>query len=208
MIRTIKQILGLFLLLCAVGFLHYTLPQRDIVRIAGTEVFPTDVSGLNALFYAQSDSGGGVEVGKRSLRLINTVRANGDTMVYRNEDTGLFNWPPYIKTNSSDVQAEAADAVSPKDVPQWMIVRHYGWRITWLSIYPNALSVKPASGPDQQLIPWFNIIFLTILMAIFWAIFVRIRRFWNGRIEPVLDHAEARVDETRETVGGWFRRKK
>lgn len=207
MIRTIKLTLGFIIVLFAVGFLHYTLPQRDIVRVAGTEVFPTDVSGLNSLFYAQSDSGGGVEVGKRSLRLINTVRSGGDTMVYRNEDTGLFNWPPYIKTDSSDVQAEAADAVSSSDAPKWMILRHYGWRITWLSVYPNALSIKPATGPDQQLFPWFNVIFLTILFAIFWAIFVRVRRFWDRRIEPVLDHVDASVDETRETVGGWFRRK-
>ena len=204
MISWIKWIFGLLLFAFVVGFLHYTLPQRDIVRVTGTEILRKDFSGWTRMFYAQADSGD-TETTNRDLRLIYTVRQNGDQSIYRNEDTG-FGWPPYFKLDSSNLQGEAADAVSSKDDPQWYILRHYGWRSPFLSIYPNAVSLTPTDTPDKRLIPWFNIIILLILFAIFWAIFVRVRRFWNRRVEPVLDQVDASVDETREKVGGFFKR--
>jgi len=74
------------------ALLHYTLPQRDIVRITGTEIIRQDFSGLNRIFYAQGDSGN-AQTESRDLRLINAVAASGAVMVYRNEDTG-FGSPP------------------------------------------------------------------------------------------------------------------
>ena len=68
-------------------FLHYTLPQRDIVRVTDTEIIRKDYSGWTRIFYAQADSGD-VESVNRDLRLINAVRVNGRGSVYRNEDTG------------------------------------------------------------------------------------------------------------------------
>ena len=38
--------------------------------------------------------------------------------------------------------------------------------------FPNATKVKPVDGPDVQLIPWFNIVFLIVFAAVFWAIWV------------------------------------
>ncbi len=205
MFRWLFSVVGLICLIFVILFLHYTLPQRDIVRVTGTEIIRTDFSGWNRMFYAQADSATS-DSGNRDLRLINAVRPDGDVIVYRNEDTGLFNWPPYIKVNSADIHAEASDAVSTRDAPEWYIVRHYGWRSTWFSIYPNALSIKPATGPDQQLIPWFNIGFFIVMFAIFWAIFVRVRRFWDRRVDPVIDQVDASVDETRDWVSGLWKK--
>jgi hypothetical protein len=40
-----------FLLIAA--FLHYTLPQRDVVRIVNVESRLTELDGWNRIFYAQ-----------------------------------------------------------------------------------------------------------------------------------------------------------
>jgi hypothetical protein len=68
-----------------------------------------------------------------------------------------------------------------------VVVRHYGWRNEFLSIYPNAVSVWAVDGPDVRIIPWFKIVFLTVLAALFWAIRVRWMRFRKRRIEPKVD---------------------
>ncbi len=186
------------------AFLHYTLPQKDIVRVTGTEIIRKDFSGMSRWFYAQADSGDN-DVGNRDLRLINTTRANGRVSVYRNEDTG-FGWPPYFKLDSSNLQAEAADVVSTRADAQWAIVTHYGWRSPFLSIYPNAISIKPVEGPDvSKGIPWINIIVLTLLAAFFYAIWVRWRRFRRARIDPTLeewqDNWEAAGDAVEQRRG-------
>ena len=182
--------------------LHYVLPQRDIVRVVGTEIIRTDFSSWNRIFYAQADSGG-TDQPTRDLRLINTVRANGSVMVYRNEDTGAF-WPPYFKFDSSDLQAEAADAQSTAAAPAWYAMTHYGWRIRYLTIYPNAISLTPVAGPDVRLIPWFNIVFLTLLAALVWGVTVRWRRFKRRAISPRLDQFDAAVDERRAGFSRWL----
>ena len=185
-----------------VAFLTYVLPDRDVVRITETEIIRTDFTALNRLFYAQADSGS-AEQPTRDLRLINTVRTNGKVYVYRNEDTGWI-WPPYFKFDSSDLQAEANDLRSTADDPQWAVIMHYGWRIRYLTIYPNAITIRPIDDPNIRLIPWFNIVFLTILAAIVWAILVRWRRFKARRITPHIDQAEAAIDERRAGISRWL----
>ena len=162
--RKVKYtLIGLVLLLVG-GFLHYVLPQHDIARITGTEVRRTDISSYNRLFYAQADSGS-TEVQNRDIRYIFAEirktwllgffpRDSTKVMVYRNEDTGWI-WPPYFKFDSSDLQAEAASATSTPADPQWVVITHYGWRNKYLTIFPNAISIKPVSGPDVTVIPWF-----------------------------------------------------
>ncbi|MEO0378728.1 MAG: DUF1523 family protein [Pseudomonadota bacterium] len=192
------------------ALLHYTLPQRDIVRVTGTEIIRKDFSGLSRLFYAQADSGD-TEVSNRDLRLITTTRANGRVSVYRNEDTG-FGWPPYFKLDSSNLQAEATEVISTRADPQWVLVTHYGWRSPFLSIYANAISIKPVEGPDASKgIPWINIAILTTLAAFFYAIWVRWRRFRRARIDPALeefqDNWEAAgdaVDARRGRIRRWL----
>ncbi len=134
------------------GFLHWSLPSRDIVRVVGTEVRRTNV---------ESTAGPEVAV-TRDVRFISAVTPNGRPRVYRNEDTG-FGWPPFFKFDSANLAARAQDAVSTEADPRWMIVTHYGWRMPLFSAFPNAVAVRPADAPDQTLIPWFNIVVLSVL---------------------------------------------
>ncbi|KJZ18868.1 DUF1523 family protein [Loktanella sp. S4079] len=184
-------------------FCHYVLPQHDIVKLTSTEVIRTDFSSYNRLFYAQADSGA-TEQPTRDLRLINTSkqktfllgfipRDSAEVMVYRNEDTGWI-WPPYFKFDSSDLQAEAANLAKGDD---WVVITHYGWRIRWASIYPNAIAIRTVSGPDATVIPWASIVFfLSLICAI---VFVRAmwRQFRERTVDPLLDSAGHKVDEVQ-----------
>ncbi len=179
--------------------LHYTLPQTDIVRIVNTEVRRVDF-GENSLFWAQGDAGQeGAQTPNRDVRFIEAFYENGRPMVYRNEDTG-WGWPPYFKLDSSNLQAEARDLISTKENPQWVALRHYGWRNEFMSIFPNAVSVKPVDGPDYRVINWFNIVFLTVFFALVWAIWVRWRRFRKARIDPVLEEWSDGIDAAGDAM--------
>jgi hypothetical protein len=145
--------IAIALVVAVVGaLLNFYLPDRDIVRIVGTDIARREG--------APAADTGAAQV--RDVRYINAVRAGGGTIVYRNEDTG-WGWPPYFKFNSADLAAEAENAISSERDPQWMVVTNYGWRITWLSQFPNAVSMRPATGPDETLIPWFNIVLIAVL---------------------------------------------
>jgi hypothetical protein len=167
------------------SFLHYTLPQHDIVRI--TDTYETRVDyGENALFWASESSGMATEVPGRDVFFIQSRLTSGRPMIYRNEDTG-WGWPPYFKFDSANLQADAADLRSTQDDPRWVVVRHYGWRNEFMSIYPNAVDVRLAEGPGERIIPWFNIVILTLLAAVVWGVWVRWRRFRRRRVDPVLE---------------------
>ena len=49
------------------------------------------------------------------------------------------------------------------------------------------MSAKQVEGPDARFIPWFNILVLTALFAVFWAVRVRWKRFRANRIDPTFD---------------------
>jgi len=202
--RIVKLVLLLIVALFVGGFLHYNLPDRDIVRITGTEVIRVDTSGLNAPFYSGPDQGNTGNA-SRDVRFINSVDENRQARVYRNQDTGF--WPPYLKFDSGNLQAEANDYDSDVD-QEWVAVRHYGWRLEWLSIYPNAISIQPVEGPDTTLIPWFNIVFLTVLAGLIWAASVRVMRFrrrlTDGASEA-WDDAGDNIAERRRGIRDWFR---
>lgn len=176
--------IGLFWLLVA-AFLHYTLPQNDIARITDTYEKRIDF-GENSIFWSNQGSGDAENTPNRDVFFIQARRANGRVMVYRNEDTA-WGWPPYFKFDTANLQAEANDLKSTAEAPKWVAIKHYGWRNEFLSIFPNAISVHPVDGPDVRIIPWFNIIFLTTLAALFWAIRVRWIRFRERRIDPITD---------------------
>ncbi|WP_306151554.1 DUF1523 family protein [Roseovarius sp. MMSF_3281] len=168
-----------------VGFLHYTLPQRDIVRIVNTYEERQDVTGWTKVFWAASDQSQ-ERLQSWDVQFIQAIDPDGDPMVYRNEDTG-WGWPPYFKFDTANLYTDASDAVSSKAEPEWYAVTHYGWRNEFLSIFPNAVGIKQVTGPDARLIPWFNIIVLTILAAFAWGIWARWRRFKRNKIEPKVD---------------------
>ncbi|AHM04074.1 hypothetical protein roselon_01702 [Roseibacterium elongatum DSM 19469] len=195
------RIIFLSLLALFLGaFLHYTLPQRDIVRVTDTEIIRTDFSGLNRIFYAQGDSGG-ANPDSRDLRLINTIAPNGDVRVYRNEDTG-FGWPPYFKLDSADLQAEAASLSSAADNPTWVAVTHYGWRSRLLTTYPNAVGMEQVDGPDTALFPWLNIVILLAMALILFMAWRIWERFEDRVLVPIADRSAVRWAKLKDWAAG------
>ena len=65
--------------------------------------------------------------------------------------------------------------------------------IIYLAAPDGVTKVKPVDVPDVQLIPWFNIVFLIVFAAVFWAVWVRWVRFRRAKIDP-----------TTERISDWF----
>ena len=204
--RYIKYSVIAFLILFVFGFLHYSLPQHDIVRIVNTYEERQELSGWTSMFW-QGSNNGTATTQNRDVQFIQAVRPNGKSIVYRNEDTG-WGWPPYFKFDTANLYTEANDAISTKDNPEWVSVTHYGWRSEVLSIFPNAMGIKPVAGPDVRIIPWVNIILLTFLLIVV----VLLRRMWmqfrERTIDPLVEDADEAWDNTTTRARGWFRRKR
>jgi uncharacterized protein DUF1523 len=186
------------------AFLHYTLPQRDIVRIVNTYEERQELNDWTRIFWSRPDEQTDALI-NRDVQFIQGVRANGKPIVYRNEDTG-WSWPPYFKFDTANLYTEANDAISTKAEPEWYLITHYGWRNEFWTAFPNAISIKPVDGPDASKgIPVVNIIVLTLLAALFYAIWVRWRRFRRARIDPRIeelqDNWEAAGDAVNERRG-------
>lgn len=194
--RYVKIALGVTLAVLVYAFLDYALPSKHTVYITDTDSRLTYISPSNSIFYASDDTGT-VEnqQGQRDIRFINTIKPNGGVLVFRNEDTGWI-WPPYFKYDSANLQAEASNLKSTQDNPKWVSVTSYGWRVAWMSIYPNAISVKPVSGPDDRPTNWGALIVLGVLMALlllFW-------RMWAQFRQRTIDPAVKRVDDAWDSV--------
>ena len=160
--------------------IDYNLPSYDVVRVAGTEVVRTDVG--NRAFFWGSGGSGSSETGNRDVRFINTVFPDEKPRVFRNEDTG-FGWPPYFKYNSGDLQAKAQNMAG-----EWAAVRHYGWRITTFSIYPNAVSIRLLASPDASITNWVRIIgivFLCFLALAVWRLWYLFRLWVREKIQVI-----------------------
>jgi hypothetical protein len=208
----VKWSFRILLLLLVGGFLHYTLPHHDIVRITNTYNRLTTVGSENSWAYSSPDVGTGENTVTRDIRFIEAAFDDGSVIVYRNEDTGWI-WPPYFKYDSSNLQAEAGNLKSPQTAPKWVSVTHYGWRLAWLSIYPNAVSMKEVAGPDVRIIPYVNII---VLIALAFGVFMLRRmwlQFWERMVEPAVaevgetwDGVEAQAGAAKARAGGFFGR--
>lgn len=201
------------LLLLAVGlFLHYTLPHHDVVRITNTYNRLTTVGPENSWAYASPDAGTAESTTTRDIRFIEAVFPDGSVIVYRNEDTGWV-WPPYFKYDSSNLQAEAGNLKSPDTAPKWVSVTHYGWRFPFLSIYPNAVSLKEVASPDVRIIPWVPIVVLLTLAFLLFMLRRMWAQFWERSLEPAVasveetwDAVDARADAARSSAKGFFGR--
>ena len=191
----LKWSLRLTVLLIVGLFLHYTLPQHDIVRITNTYNRLTTVGSENSWAYASPDSGTAESGTTRDIRFIEAAYPDGSVIVYRNEDTGWV-WPPYFKYDSSNLQAQAGNLKSLASAPTWVSVTHYGWRFAFLSIYPNAIGVKEVAGPDVRIIPYVPIIVLLLLAFGY----VMLRRMWAQFLERTVEPAMAEVEETWDGV--------
>ncbi len=196
--RWLKWIVTTVLVLLVVGLFQYTLPQRDVVRIIDAYEKRQDF-GMNSIFWANPDAGTSTQP-TRDVRFIDTIMPDGSVMVYRNEDTS-FSWPFYFKFNSSNLNAEAKALISDASNPKWVAIRHYGWRNEFITIYPNATSIKVVDGPDVRLIPWFNIIFFIVLGLFGLGLFRLMQRFKRSRIDPVLEDIEDAWDGASDRAG-------
>lgn len=161
-------ILGATILIVAGGAvgLYYILPQSDVVLITGVEVKRVDDDGV---INAENPADGPT----RDVYFINTE--NPDTkkvMVYRNEDTG-WSFPWYFKFDSADIQAKAQGY--SRDAQQLALIRHYGWRIQILSVFPNITSIE-ATSSRQEPYPWFNTIFFSVVATALLALGIAIKR--------------------------------
>ncbi|MCH9825396.1 MAG: DUF1523 family protein [Alphaproteobacteria bacterium] len=206
--RNVRRIFRVVLFVIAGLYLHYTLPQHDVAKVTGISDRLERLSGFQQIFYNQVDLGS-AEGDMRDLRLINTVkvdtwflglwRGGERVMVYRNEDTGVY--PPYFKFDSSDLEAEAS-ALAGKE--QWVSITHYGWRMRFLSIYPNAISIKPVSGPEYRPFPWFNLFFFAFLIVGFFFVRAMWRQFVERTVDPTMDALEDGYDMRKSRVQKWL----
>lgn len=169
--------------------LHYSLPGNTVVRVVDTDVRLED--------RVETDASGIERTVKDDVFFIYGIDPNGTERVFRNED----NWW-YFKFDSSDVQAEAANLVSSQEEPRWVLITHYGWRIRFLTKYPNATELRLATGPDESPFPWFNVILLTTLIVgvlVIRRILIILRK---RHVDPVVDAIDQEIDET----AGWWGR--
>jgi len=185
--RYVKWTVLTLLALIVIGFFHYTLPQHDIVRVVNTYQERQDLNDWTRIFWSSPDDQSTGLV-NRDVQFIQTIKPNGKITVYRNEDTG-WSWPPYFKFDTANLQTEAEDNKSTAESPKWVSVTHYGWRNELISIFPNAVGIKPVAGPDVTIIPWFNIFFFVFLVVIL----LLLRRMWlqfrERTIDPIIEDA-------------------
>jgi hypothetical protein len=200
----VKWTLISIVVLVIAAFLHYTLPQHDIVRITATKERQITF-GENRIFFANSGAGNSDKDNQQFINFIETFTPGGKAIVFRNQDTA-WGWPPYFKFDTSNLQAEASDMISSKEDPEWVVVTHYGWRNEYLSIYPNAVDIRAVTGPDVTIIPWFNIIFLSFIAILVIWIIRALARFRENRIDPMLEDMSESIDAAGERADGFWRR--
>lgn len=170
------------------AFLHYSLPQYDVVRIVSTFEKRQDIDDWTRIFWSNPNDLANT-LRNRDVQFIQGVYPNGRAIVYRNEDTG-WSWPPYFKFDTANLYTEASDSISTRADPRWVAIMHYGWRNEFFSIFPNAVSIKAVDGPDDKPFNWFTYGFLIMLagvVAYLWRCWIR---FKQRRIDPVLENME------------------
>jgi hypothetical protein len=151
-------------MLAVTVFAHWSLPHQQIVRIVDTEIARETVT-------VNEETGAERTI---DVRYINAMSPGGHARVFRNVDTG-WSWPPYFKFDSADLSAEASDHESDAEEPRWVVVTAYGWRLPIFSVFPNALSLREAAGPnDGSVFPWFNLVVYLILFGIFAWLWYRV----------------------------------
>lgn len=199
----LKWILRVIFFTLIFAFLHYTLPQHDIVRVTNTYEKRIDF-GASGFFWAGGTHNPDGTLLNRDVFFVETFKTNEKPMIFRNEDTG-WGWPPYFKFDTSNLQAKTSNMIgkAASGEAKWIVMRHYGWRNEFFSIYPNVVSLRLATGPDERIIPWVKIGFLVVLFAVLWGLWVRWVRFKTRRVDPILK----KWDDRFEKAAMWARSK-
>ncbi len=152
MSRLTITLIGAAICSAALG-LHYALPRVSVVEVVGVEVKRADA-----------------EQGTRDVYMIQTQLIDGGGIrVFRNEDAWL-----YLKFDSATLQARVT-GLSREEAVEAVAIRHYGWRIPVLSMFPNAIAAWPVE-PGYRHIPLFNIAVIGLLLAAVFMIWRAVRR--------------------------------
>jgi hypothetical protein len=218
--RTARNIVFAIVALILGAFLHYTLPQHDVVRVVNTYQERQDLNDWTRIFWASPDDQA-TSLSNRDVQFIQTVRKKSwlfgfiqresdEVMVYRNEDTG-WSWPPYFKFDTASLQTEADDLRSTPENPKWAVMTHYGWRMELLSTFPNAVAIRPVESPDATIIPWFNIFFFITLIVLVMVVRAMWLQFRERTIDPALEDTrdawekvDTYADDKRGRIKRWL----
>jgi hypothetical protein len=150
--RLTITLIGTAIFFAALG-LHYALPRVSVIEVVGVEVKRADA-----------------EQGTRDVYMIQTQLSDGGGIrVFRNEDAWL-----YLKFDSATLQARVT-GLSREEAVEAVAIRHYGWRIPVLSMFPNAIAAWPVE-PGYRHIPLFNIAVIGLLLAAVFMIWRTVRR--------------------------------
>ena len=218
--RRFRIIIRSLIFLILFGVFHYVLPQHDVVRVVNTYQERQDLGDWTRIFWSKPDDQSAnlinrdvqfVQTVKKKSYLLGFIRSDAEeVMVYRNEDTG-WGWPFYFKFDTASLQTEVDDLRSTPEAPKWAVVTHYGWRNELISAFPNAVAIRPVTGPDVTIIPWFNIMFFIVLAVIIGFVRALWRQFRQRSIDPALEDAgeawdavDARADQAKGRVSRWL----
>ncbi|MEM9781570.1 MAG: DUF1523 family protein [Pseudomonadota bacterium] len=173
------------------AFLHYSLPQNVVVEMTGTDLRRVD--------FETTDPDGNTVTRTRDVREIYSTDPDGAEWVFRNED----NWI-YLKWDSADLTARAQNIAGEEN--HWAVVTYYGWRSNFFSWYPNALDIRRASGPGEELPYWPNVLIVSVIVITLLILrrlaLITIQRF----TDPIIDDLEAADDAERGFFGRLWRR--
>ncbi len=153
-----------------IAFLDYVLPHHALLRIVGTQV---KRSGKEAGPAASQRPGTARDVYFIFAEDVDSKKPH----VFRNEDTA-WGFPWYFKFNSADIQAAAQSIADERGTA---LITYYGWRIALFSLFPNVIKVVRAE-PGAWVIPWFNIIFFTVLIGGGVWVYFSVRRIRTRRL--------------------------
>lgn len=140
--------------LALILFADYYLPSTVLVQISGHEVKRMDTGEDNAS-------------GQPITRDVRFMYAKGiedqEDYAFRNEDTG-WGWPPYLKFDAGNLAAKASN-IQETEPGATVLVTYYGWRITYLDLYPNMVDMRVVSS-DYTHIPIFNMLLLALVIGV------------------------------------------
>lgn len=183
----LRPVFWLLVIAIVGAFLHYHLPRRDVVRILANEIIRVD--------YETTNAQGETVTRTRDIRQIYAETPDGETMEFNNVDA-----PLYLKFDSANLTAKA-EQFSGDGPPKWAVMTYYGWRIEFISWFPNAIAIRQAEGPDEDLFPWLNITILTIAVVLILVgrrmLILAIERF----TDPVSERYEEDHPEERGLLG-------
>ncbi|MEL6337548.1 MAG: DUF1523 family protein [Pseudomonadota bacterium] len=188
----VKLVLGALILAVFAAALHYYIPQRVIVRVLNTEVIRED--------YEATGANGEIVTRSRDVRQIYAETPGGETREFNNIDA-----PAYLKFDSAALAARAEQYIDPTR-QTWVVVTYYGWRFTFFSWFPNAITLREAEGPDETITIWPNVgIVAAILLTlgILWRLLVI---QWRRFTDPVRERWEEEYDATHGFFGRLRRR--